>query len=125
MCHFLLLLSMNSKFLLYLGSSVQCAKSWSGVRNATEYSLPCTQSNLFTKMTEGNEDCLYLNVYTKSLDQNVRKPVMFWIYEGGFFSGDMAVTHTTDLIIFSRKILFWSLSITDSVFSVISHYFIL
>ncbi|XP_031826306.1 esterase FE4-like isoform X2 [Nomia melanderi] len=33
----------------------------------------------------GTEDCLYLNVYTASLDQC--KPVMFWIHGGGYLSG--------------------------------------
>ncbi|XP_076170782.1 esterase E4-like [Ptiloglossa arizonensis] len=33
----------------------------------------------------GNEDCLYLNVYTNSLNQ--RKPVMFWIHGGRFMTG--------------------------------------
>ena len=34
----------------------------------------------------GNEDCLYLNVYTNSLNQS--KPVMFWIHGGAFVVGN-------------------------------------
>ncbi|XP_076647374.1 esterase FE4 isoform X2 [Halictus rubicundus] len=33
----------------------------------------------------GQEDCLYLNVYTNSLSE--RKPVMFWIHGGSFLIG--------------------------------------
>ncbi|XP_068972710.1 esterase FE4-like [Bombus flavifrons] len=34
----------------------------------------------------GDEDCLYLNVYTNSLNQS--KPVMFWIHGGAFILGN-------------------------------------
>lgn len=35
--------------------------------------------------TSGQEDCLYLNVYTPSTDGNFS--VMFWIHGGAFSSG--------------------------------------
>lgn len=35
---------------------------------------------------EGDEDCLYLNVATKSLDGP--RPVMVWFHGGGFTWGD-------------------------------------
>ena len=34
-----------------------------------------------------SEHCQYLNVWTNSLDKEAKKPVMFWIHGGGFFSG--------------------------------------
>ena len=36
----------------------------------------------------GSEDCLYLNVYTKSLDVTAKKPVLVFIHGGSFISGD-------------------------------------
>ena len=34
-----------------------------------------------------NEDCLTLNVWTNANDANARRPVMMWIYGGGFTGG--------------------------------------
>jgi para-nitrobenzyl esterase len=34
-----------------------------------------------------SEDCLRLNVWTASINDNSRRPVMFWLHEGGFHSG--------------------------------------
>ena len=36
----------------------------------------------------GSEDCLYLNVYTKSLDVTAKKPVLVFIHGGAFIYGD-------------------------------------
>lgn len=35
----------------------------------------------------GSEDCLYLNIYTRSIDKNARFAVLFWIHGGGFIMG--------------------------------------
>jgi len=49
----------------------------------------CTQNNHFLPAVKhlilGQEDCLYLNVYTPNL--NGKLPVMFWIHGGGFLAG--------------------------------------
>jgi para-nitrobenzyl esterase len=34
-----------------------------------------------------SEDCLYLNVWSATLDPQARQPVMVWIYGGGFLNG--------------------------------------
>jgi len=39
-----------------------------------------------------NEDCLRINVYTPSVGDGKRRPVMFWIHGGGFTAGD-AIEH--------------------------------
>jgi len=36
---------------------------------------------------EMNEDCLYLNIWTDSLDESSKKPVMFWVHGGGNVNG--------------------------------------
>jgi len=35
----------------------------------------------------GDEDCLYLNVYTPVLDKDARKAVMVWFHSGAFNAG--------------------------------------
>lgn len=35
-----------------------------------------------------DEDCQYLNVWTKSIDCGAKKPVMVWLHGGGFFCGN-------------------------------------
>uniref|UniRef100_A0A4D5R9B5 Carboxylic ester hydrolase n=1 Tax=Scolopendra viridis TaxID=118503 RepID=A0A4D5R9B5_SCOVI len=63
--------------------------SWNGVLDATEDGPSCTQLNFFTKEYEGQEDCLYLNVYTPKLPkdkENLKMDVVYWINGGGFLA---------------------------------------
>ena len=34
-----------------------------------------------------SENCLYLNIWTKHIDSDVKKPVMVWLHGGGFGTG--------------------------------------
>jgi para-nitrobenzyl esterase len=73
---------------------------WQGVRDATHFSAACFQAKtgafgpwsaefIAHDAMEGgsNEDCLYLNVWTAASRPNEKRPVMVWIYGGGFTSG--------------------------------------
>lgn len=66
-------------------------KPWTDVLNATEEGPTCPQVDmLFDKNTYmGDEDCLNLNVYSPLLNFNTtdKRPVMVWIYGGGFSEG--------------------------------------
>lgn len=65
--------------------------AWKGVRKVTEFGAHCMQGNVFGDMTfrdpGGNEDCLFLNVWTPAKTAGARLPVMVWIYGGGFAAG--------------------------------------
>lgn len=55
---------------------------WTGIKNATEHGPTCPQIQLPTgKFIPGNEDCLYLNVYTPAKKIKSCLPVM--VYFGG------------------------------------------
>nr|XP_034826962.1 esterase FE4-like [Maniola hyperantus] len=67
----------------------QPARSWKGIRKATEHGSVCPQFDfLFTNMyIPGSEDCLFLNVYTPRLPPCSLLPVMFFIHGGGYVTG--------------------------------------
>ncbi|KYN16377.1 PREDICTED: juvenile hormone esterase-like [Trachymyrmex cornetzi] len=68
------------------------AEPWFGERDASKYGNIAVQVELVTHKVIGNEDCLYLNVYTTKIESSKKRPVMVWIYGGGFIigSGDAA-----------------------------------
>lgn len=75
--------------------------AWRGVRDALAYGLSTPQSNPLVERAPAassaligelsdkpeGEDCLVLNVWTRGLRDNAKRPVMFWIHGGGFQSG--------------------------------------
>ena len=78
---------------------------WDGVRDAKSYGYICplmpeekqpedspmaAPNNSFEMphvYWPMSENCLYLNVWTKHLDSNAKKPVMVWLHGGGFSCG--------------------------------------
>ncbi|MET0369982.1 MAG: carboxylesterase family protein [Sphingobium sp.] len=70
-------------------------KSWAGVRKADSYAPPCMQTpSPLMGSTKPSEDCLYVNVWTKSADAKAKRPVMVVIYGGGFTAGSASPPQT-------------------------------
>ncbi|MEW6454075.1 MAG: carboxylesterase family protein [Pseudomonadota bacterium] len=66
------------------------AAHWVGVRKAQEFGPICPQTAgavFQPRAKTQSEDCLYLNVWTRSLDSQARQPVMVWIHGGGYLGG--------------------------------------
>jgi len=87
----------------------QPAAKWDGVRDANAFGAPCAAGAPFGGRGGGgargaargqapadaappreparSEDCLYANVWTSARAANDKRPVMVWIYGGGFTGG--------------------------------------
>ncbi|XP_018304144.1 esterase E4-like [Mycetomoellerius zeteki] len=66
---------------------------WSGYRDASKYGNMAIQMDLNRHIIIGDEDCLYLNVYTTKIELSKKRPVMVWIHGGGYSlgSGDATI----------------------------------
>merc|ERR1711981_1400728 len=64
------------------------ALAWEGVREATSLPSACPQNPPGGKF-EGSEDCLYLNVFTRHLNPEAKRPVIVFIHGGAFTYGSV------------------------------------
>ncbi len=73
-------------------------KPWPGIKDATRYGPACWQViEGFTKrdfdllgslgIDSMSEDCLVLNVWTRGVNDQSKRPVMVWMHGGGYFAG--------------------------------------
>ena len=75
----------------------QPVKPWSGIKVANTMGDRCPQIEIklpqemkdFLSFSDDpiSEDCLVMNVWTPSVKDHGKRPVMFWIHGGGFFLG--------------------------------------
>lgn len=62
------------------------AKKWQNVLNATEYGKPCPQplNPQLKKFDSMSEDCLFMNIFVPTGNNESTLPVMFYIHGGAF-----------------------------------------
>lgn len=68
----------------------EVASSWEGIRDAKAFSPICHQVVGYTlplRQTHQDEDYLYINIWTQSLDLMVKRPVLLWIFGAGNVGG--------------------------------------
>ena len=66
-------------------------ESWAGVKDTIRFGYSAPQSNpsaarqvdIYQTGPE-SEDCLFLNVWSPGINDNEKRPVMFWLHGGGF-----------------------------------------
>ncbi|XP_076041309.1 juvenile hormone esterase-like [Oratosquilla oratoria] len=69
------------------------AEGWYGTRNASAHPPKCIQTPvdllfLDIRIVDGEEDCLYLSVYTPEIEVSSGYPVMVFIHGGAFLAGE-------------------------------------
>jgi para-nitrobenzyl esterase len=63
---------------------------WDGVRQAKQFGPACLQTSGAVsdmRVHRQSEDCLYLNVWTNTLNSAAEQPMMVWIHGGGNLGG--------------------------------------
>ncbi|BFZ13517.1 hypothetical protein BsWGS_16556 [Bradybaena similaris] len=89
----------------------EAAPGWQGTRNATVMPCSCWQVidtsfgqspgvDMWNPNTKMSEDCLYLNLWVPATA--TKKPILVWIYGGGFWSGTSTLSVYNALRLASR-----------------------
>jgi para-nitrobenzyl esterase len=102
----------------------QPAMSWTGIRQAKAYGPACPQTvgavfNL--QVDRQSEDCLYLNVWTRTLDPLEKQPVMVWIHGGGFLGGAGSEDATDGSCLAARGVTVVSINYRLGAFGYLAH----
>lgn len=98
---------------------------WQGTRRADQFGPACMQeARLAGQMGQTgpiSEDCLYLNVWTPARAAREKRPVIVWIYGGGFNAG-MTSIPLYDGANFARKgVVFVSIAYRVGPFGFLAH----
>nr|UUB32814.1 carboxylesterase COEC5 [Dendroctonus valens] len=95
---------------------------WAGTRNCTQDGSTCLNMDPFTKKPIGTEDCLFLNVHTRSLPkpQVPLNPVMVFIHGGAFTLGSGTQQMCDPKFLLTKDIVLVSMNYRLGVFGFLS-----
>ncbi len=109
----------------------QPVKPWGGVRKCESFGPSPMQEkpvpyNMWSEeflipKEPISEDCLYLNVWTGTKSAGEKRPVIVWIYGGGFLSGSSAVPIYDGEAMAKKGIVFVSINYRVGVFGFFAH----
>jgi len=103
----------------------QAVAPWKGVRKATEFGARCMQARIFEDMvfrdSGPSEDCLYLNVWTPGISAKTKRPVMVWIYGGGFQAGSTSEPRQDGEHLAHKGVVIVSMNYRLGIFGFFSH----
>jgi para-nitrobenzyl esterase len=104
---------------------------WSGEKKCIDFSASPMQATpkpfgpwseaWLIKPSPINEDCLYLNIWTGAKSPAERRPVLVWIYGGGFQSGGGNVPLYDGEAMAKKGIIFVSVNYRVGVFGFLAH----
>jgi para-nitrobenzyl esterase len=93
------------------------AEKWSGVRYALRAAPECIQTlrshdiNHYFGEEATSEDCLYLNIWAPTTaTPSARKPVLVWIYGGGFTVGSASMANYSGEVLAAKGIVYVSIA---------------
>lgn len=100
----------------------QPARDWQGTRDAQHNSDICAQFSPMSGNLVGNEDCLYLNIWTPSQKPVQPMPVMVWLHGGGFIIGQGSYTREDGQRLAARKdVVVVSINYRLGIFGFLAH----
>lgn len=109
----------------------QPAQPWSGTKKCDAFAASPMQNKPapFSMWTEEflipkepiSEDCLYLNVWTKATTAKEKRPVIVWVYGGGFSSGGSGCSIYDGEAMSKKGIVFVSINYRVGVFGFFAH----
>ncbi|KAK9730600.1 Carboxylesterase family [Popillia japonica] len=105
----------------------QALNNWTNIWDATYDRSECVAFSTdylvdSFRTPQGNEDCLYINVYTPRVPDtsNSLLPVMVWIYGGGFIGGNSSYALYGPDQLVSEEVIFVSFNYRLGVFGFLS-----
>jgi para-nitrobenzyl esterase len=109
----------------------QPALPWKGIRECLAFGPSPMQPKPVSFLMIGpefvvpqqplSEDCLYLNVWTAAGSAKEKRPVLVWIYGGGFLTGGSAASGYSGEALAEQGIVFVSFNYRLGVFGFLSH----
>lgn len=109
----------------------QPVKSWTGVKQCKTFGASPIQGEPkpFYSWSEEflipkepiDEDCLYINVWTPANSMKTKKPVLVWIYGGGFNSGGGSVPIYDGAALASKDIVVVNMNYRVGIFGFLAH----
>ena len=109
----------------------QPARPWKGVKECTAFGPSPMQPKPVSFLMIGpefvvpqqplSEDCLYLNVWTAAKSAQEKRPVMIWIYGGGFQTGGSAAPGYSGEALAEQGIIFVSFNYRLGIFGFLAH----
>ena len=109
----------------------QPVKRWKGVKECVTFGPSPMQPKPVSFLMIGpefvvpqkplSEDCLYLNVWTAAKSASEKRPVMIWIYGGGFQTGGSAAPGYSGEALAEQGIIFVSFNYRLGVFGFLAH----